>query len=302
MGAENSVTLCDLQVFVYEATEPVSSQRPDGRSGGPIGAASGRLLMERSVRTVGVVMLDVLAQHRREVRTRSGDQEMIEAFTAQLPQFLDAQARAIDRRKAAPWPATSARRGEGDTVWMGSADASGLVVSYLQSLYWEFGSGVVLPATGVLMQNRGASFSLDPGALNALEPGRLPFHTLNPALAVLDDGRILAYGAMGGDGQPQTQAAVFTRHVLFHQPIERAIDAARWLLGRTWGAAHANVRMEARFDGNLLDRLVSAGHDVEVLPQPYSDVMGHAGAVVRHPGGTLEGVHDPRADGGAAGV
>jgi hypothetical protein len=79
VGAENSVTLCDLQVFVYEATEPVSSQRPDGRSGVPIGAASGRLLMERSVRTVGVVMLDVLAQHRREV-TRSGDQEMIEAF------------------------------------------------------------------------------------------------------------------------------------------------------------------------------------------------------------------------------
>ena len=82
VGAENSVTLCDLQVFVYEATEPVSSQRPDGRSGVPIGAASGRLLMERSVRTVGVVMLDVLAQHRREVE-RSGDQEMIEAFTAQ---------------------------------------------------------------------------------------------------------------------------------------------------------------------------------------------------------------------------
>ena len=82
MGAENSVTLCDLQVFVYEATEPVSSQRPDGRSGVRRGAASGRLLMERSVRTVGVVVLDVLAQHRREV-ARSGDQEMVEAFTAQ---------------------------------------------------------------------------------------------------------------------------------------------------------------------------------------------------------------------------
>jgi gamma-glutamyltranspeptidase/glutathione hydrolase len=63
------------------------------------------------------------------------------------------------------------------------------------------------------MQNRGASFSLEPGALNALTPGRLPFHTLNPALTVLADGRILAYGAMGGDGQPQTQAALFTRHV-----------------------------------------------------------------------------------------
>jgi gamma-glutamyltranspeptidase/glutathione hydrolase len=185
---------------------------------------------------------------------------------------------------------------------MGSADASGLVVSYIQSLYWEFGSGVVLPATGVLMQNRGASFSLEGGALNALEPGRLPFHTLNPALAVLDDGRIMAYGAMGGDGQPQTQAAIFTRHVLFHQSIDRAIDAARWVLGRTWGSARDNLRMEACFDGNLIDRLVSAGHDVEVLSEPYSDVMGHAGAVLLHPEGTLEAAHDPRADGGGAGV
>ena len=63
-----------------------------------------------------------------------------------------------------------------------------------------------------------------------------------------------------------------------------------------------NLRMESRFDGNLIDRLMSAGHDVDVLPEPYSDTMGHAGAVVLHPDGTLEGAHDPRADGGAAGV
>ncbi len=87
------------------------------------------------------------------------------------------------------------------------------------------------------------------GALNALAPGRLPFHTLNPALAVLADGRIIAYGAMGGDGQPQTQAAMFTRHVRYRMPLERAIDAPRWLLGRTWGSTHTNLRMESRFDG-----------------------------------------------------
>jgi gamma-glutamyltranspeptidase len=213
--------------------------------------------------------------------------------------FLDAEALKIDRRKAAPWPAPA---GKGDTVWMGAADASGLIVSYIQSLYWEFGSGVVLPRTGVLMQNRGASFSLDPNALNSLAPGRLPFHTLNPALAVLDDGRVIAYGCMGGDGQPQTQAALFTRHVHLRQPLERAIDAPRWLLGRTWGSTHTNLRLESRFDGNLIDRLLAAGHDVEVLPEAYSDVMGHAGAVVLHPDGTLEGAHDPRADGGADGI
>ncbi len=213
--------------------------------------------------------------------------------------FLDAEANKIDRRKAAPWPA---RPEKGDTIWMGAADSSGLVVSYIQSLYWEFGSGCVLPKTGVLMQNRGASFSLDGNSLNALAPGRLPFHTLNPALAVLADGRVMAYGTMGGDGQPQTQAALFTRHVMFGQPLDKALAAPRWLLGRTWGSTVTNLRMEQRFDGHLIERLMAAGHDVEVLSEPYSDLVGHAGVVVRHPDGTCEGSHDPRADGGAAGA
>jgi gamma-glutamyltranspeptidase len=213
--------------------------------------------------------------------------------------YIAGEAMKIDRKRAAGWPPAA---GAGDTVWMGAADISGLVVSYIQSLYWEFGSGLVLPRTGVLMQNRGASFSLEAGALNYLAPGRLPFHTLNPALAVLRDGRVMAYGCMGGDGQPQTQSAVFTRHVGFNEPLDVALDRPRWVLGRTWGAAKTALRLESRFDGNVIDRLAAAGHDVEILPEPYSDIMGHAGAVVLHPNGSCEGGHDPRADGGAAGV
>ena len=213
--------------------------------------------------------------------------------------FLDSEAAAIDRRRAARWPAPN---GEGDTIWMGAADASGMVVSYIQSIYWEWGSGCVLPQTGVLMQNRGASFSLDPDALNPLQPGRRPFHTLNPAMALLDDGRAMAYGTMGGDGQPQSQAALFTRHVTFGQSLEAALDAPRWLLGRTWGSDVTNLRLESRFPDALIDRLLSAGHEVDVLPDAYSDTMGHAGAVILHPNGSMEGGHDPRADGGAAGV
>lgn len=213
--------------------------------------------------------------------------------------FLNTEVERIDRKKAAKWPAPA---GDGDTIWMGAADSSGLVVSYIQSLYWEFGSGCVLPRTGVLMQNRGSSFSLERGALNPLAPGRLPFHTLNPALAVLKDGRVMAYGNMGGDGQPQSQAAIFSRHVMYRQPLDKAIDAPRWLLGRTWGSSVTNLRMENRFDGSLIDRMMSAGHDVDVLSDAYSDTMGHAGAVVLHPDGSLESAHDPRADGGAAGV
>jgi oxamate amidohydrolase len=215
------------------------------------------------------------------------------------PRFLDAEALSISKVKAAPWPEPKSK---GDTVWLGAAEASGLVVSYIQSLYWEFGSGCVLPSTGVLMQNRGASFSLKPESLRFLAPGRLPFHTLNPALAVLNDGRVMAYGTMGGDGQPQTQAAVLTRHVFYRQPLEDAIDRPRWVLGRTWGAPRANLRVEPRFDDQVINQLVEAGHEVEVLPEPYSDVMGHAGAVVCHSDRTLEGAHDPRADGGAVGI
>jgi gamma-glutamyltranspeptidase len=213
--------------------------------------------------------------------------------------FLDAEAVGIDRRRASGW---SPSGGGGDTVWMGAADAGGLVVSYIQSLYWEFGSGCVLRKTGVLMQNRGVSFSLERGALNRLEPGRLPVHTLNPALAVLRDGRIMAYGSMGGDAQPQIQAALFTRHIGYQVPLAQALERPRWSLGQTWGSPHASLLVESRFDEGVIAQLRAAGHDVEVLAQAYADSMGHAGAVLLHPNGTLEGGHDPRADGGAAGL
>jgi oxamate amidohydrolase len=213
--------------------------------------------------------------------------------------YLSGEAMKIDRHKAATWPVAA---NAGDTIWMGAADTSGLVVSYIQSLYWEFGSGCVLPRTGLLMQNRGATFSLQPGALNFLQAGRLPFHTLNPALAVLGNGRIMAYGCMGGDGQPQTQSAIFTRYVDFGEPLPEALDRPRWVLGRTWGAPRTSLRLEPRFEESVVEALTAAGHDIDLLPEPHSDVMGHAGAVVLHPDGTCEGAHDPRADGGAAGV
>lgn len=211
---------------------------------------------------------------------------------------LDREAKAIDRRRAAPWPAPA---GKGDTIWLGVADASGLAVSYIQSIFWEFGSGCALPKTGIVMQNRGASFSLDANALNPLEPGRRPFHTLIPALALLDDGRAMAYGTMGGEGQPQTQGAFFTRHVQYGVPLGEAIDRPRWILGRTWGSTVTNLRLESRFPDAVVERLKQAGHDVAVLADAYNEVMGHAGAVVIHPNGMLEGAHDPRSDGGAAG-
>jgi len=213
------------------------------------------------------------------------------------PEALDRMAARVDRSRALPWPAPQP---PADTIWMGVIDGEGRAVSFIQSVYHEFGSGLVLPGSGINWQNRGASFSLDPAALNTLEPGRKPFHTLNPALAQLADGRVMVYGTMGGEGQPQTQAAVFTRHVVFGQDLQAAVSAPRWLLGRTWGQATQSLKLESRFDPALLDALRARGHEVEVYGA-WDETMGHAGAIVRRPDGVLEGASDPRSDGAAIG-
>jgi len=208
---------------------------------------------------------------------------------------LDALAARIDPRRALPWPQEPVG---GDTVWFGAIDDKGRAVSAIQSTYFEFGSGLVLPNTGVIWQNRGASFQLKSQGPRALKPGRLPFHTLNPALAVFDDGRVMAYGTMGGEGQPQTQAAVFSRYRA-GLGLQAAVSAPRWLLGKTWGDDSVTLKLEDRFAASLREALSEAGHRLEILPA-FTSVMGHAGALVYHQNGRLEGATDPRSDGSVA--
>ncbi len=214
------------------------------------------------------------------------------------PAWLDGEAAQISMTRAAEFPLPQA---SGDTIWMGAIDPAGMAVSYIQSVYWEFGSGCVLEKTGVLLQNRGVAFSLDADAVNPLEPGRKPFHTLNPAMTLFDDGRVMPYGTMGGDGQPQTQAQIATR-VQFGMGLADAIDAPRFALGRTWGAASSLLALENRFDPTLVRALENAGHELVVQPFDYADTFGHAGGLIRYPkDGRIEAAHDPRADGGALG-
>jgi gamma-glutamyltranspeptidase/glutathione hydrolase len=216
------------------------------------------------------------------------------------PAALEKEAAAISMTRAAPFPF---RDEPGDTVWMGAIDAKGVAVSYIQSVYWEYGSGCVLGRTGICWQNRGMSFSLDPAALNPLEPGRHPFHTLNPALAAMDDGRVISYGSMGGDGQPQFQAQIFSRHALLGMPLWSALDAPRFRLGRTWGTAAATLAMESGFDPDLIRALERVGHTPVVEDVARHDGFGHAGMLVRSArNGAVEAAHDPRSDGGSAGL
>ena len=213
------------------------------------------------------------------------------------PEALRSMAQQIDPERAAVW---GQGKGPGDTIWMGVIDSNGLAVSFIQSIYHEFGSGVVLPRSGLNWQNRGASFSLDPAHVLALRPGKKPFHTLNPAAARLADGRTMVYGTMGGDGQPQTQAAVFSRYAVFGQSLQQAVTAPRWLLGRTWGESSDSLKLESRFAPEVIDRLKALGHEVEVLGA-FTETMGHAAAAVRTPNSLFEGAFDPRSNGAAAG-
>lgn len=210
---------------------------------------------------------------------------------------LDELVAQVDRTRALPWPHVAQ---PGDTIWLGSIDRNGLAVSFIQSTYFEFGSGCVLENAGFVWQNRGSSFTLDDTSVRALGPGRKPFHTLNPAVALFDDGRRMVYGTMGGEGQPQTQSAIFTRYGWYGQDLQAAVSAPRWLLGRTWGAESVTLKLENRFDPELVARMRSSGHNVELLDD-FSSTMGHAGAIVLHPNGSFEGATDPRSDGAAIG-
>jgi len=218
--------------------------------------------------------------------TQGAEKQLLEAG------YLDALAKKISQQ-ALPWPQSGP---PGDTVWMGCVDQDGLMVSFIQSLYWEFGSGLLLKDSGIIWNNRGSSFSLDPEHPNVIAPGKKPLHTLNPAYAAFEDGRRLVYGCMGGEGQPQTQAALFSRYAYLEQSLATAIANDRWLLGRTWGESSTDLKLEPGLGLRIADGLRARGHEVNVLHK-VSETMGHAGGICLLPNGEIECANDPRSDG-----
>lgn len=312
-SAGSPIALSDLQAHRAQWTRPLMLEHSLGRifntppptQGGVSLAILGMLdrLGIATLDPVGADFVHLAVECTKQAFRRLRDPYItdprhmrVEAQSLLASGTLDELARAVDPQRAAPW---GQARGPADTVWMGVIDGEGRAVSFIQSLYHEFGSGVVLPSSGVTWHNRGCSFSLDPAHINTLLPGKKPFHTLNPALALLNDGRTMVYGNMGGDGQPQSQSAVFSRIVTFGMQPQAAITAPRWLLGRTWGQVSDTLKLEARFSREVATELTRRGHDVELL-QPFDETMGHAGAIVRHPNGVLEGGSDPRSDGAVA--
>lgn len=187
-----------------------------------------------------------------------------------------------------------------DTAYAAVTDEEGNAVSFIQSLYFDFGSAYVPGSTGVIMQNRGAYFSLDPLHPNVLQPGKRTFHTLMPGMIVQEGKPFLLMGTQGGEGQPQTQLSLITGVLDYGCTVQEAIELPRWVYGRTWGQDSDVLRLENRGLEQEAERLRQWGHHVELLGA-WDRIMGQAQGILIDDQGIISGAADPRGDGLALG-
>jgi len=181
---------------------------------------------------------------------------------------------------------------DADTVLLTVADDEGNVVSYINSRFAGFGSGLVAGETGIALQNRGSSFSLDPEHPNRLEPGKRPFHTLIPGLVRFDEDDWAAFGVMGGYMQPQGHVQVISNLVDYEMPLQRALDEPRWRYRES-----GELALEPQADGAIAAKLARKGHDVLTLPP----TMFGGAQIARSRDGVLSAATEPRKDGNAQG-
>ena len=175
------------------------------------------------------------------------------------------------------------------TVYLCCADGEGNMVSYIQSNYMGFGSGIVVEGTGISLQNRGADFSLDPGAANCLMPGKRTYHTIIPGFLMKDGRPIGPFGVMGAYMQPQGHVQVMTNYIDFHLDPQQALDAPRWQWLRD-----GTVTVESRFSSDLARALRRLGHDVRLDINTPS--FGRGQMIVRLDNGVLVGGTESRTD------
>jgi gamma-glutamyltranspeptidase/glutathione hydrolase len=190
----------------------------------------------------------------------------------------------------------------GDTVYVAAVDADGNAASLIFSLYGVFGSCVTSAATGVVLQNRSAYFSLDPAHPNRLEPGKVPLHTLIASLAFKNEKLWAVLGCMGADGQPQIHLQAYVAMIDYGRDIQQVLAAPRWLSGRfALGEARDTLHIEARYPRETIDELARRGHPIERWGE-WEELAGHAHGITIDPAtGMRSGGCDPRSDGAAIG-
>lgn len=209
--------------------------------------------------------------------------------------YLAQRAKLIDRRRAQDFGAGNPVKG--GTIYLTAADERGLMVSFIQSNYMGFGSGVVVPGYGVSLQNRGHGFSLRAGSPNLVAPGKRPFHTIIPAFLTKNGAPQMSFGVMGGNMQPQGHLQTLVRMLDFRQEPQAACDAPRWRFNQG-----LSINVEATLPLSTREGLRGLGHQVENFQDSYQDFgAGQFIWCLGEPG--VEGyvaASDPRRDGLAA--
>ena len=206
----------------------------------------------------------------------------------------------IDPARALPWDKVPSHGSlTGDTVNVAAVDAAGNAVSLIFSLYGVFGACITSAATGVVLQNRGAYFSLDPSHPNRLEPGKVPLHTLIASLAFKAEKLWAVLGCMGADGQPQIHLQTYVAMIDYGRGMQEAIAGPRWLSGRfALGEARDTLHIEARYPRATIDELERRGHIIDRWGE-WNELAGHCNGIVIGDDGALAGGYDPRSDGAA---
>jgi gamma-glutamyltranspeptidase/glutathione hydrolase len=207
--------------------------------------------------------------------------------------YLKSRAKLIDIERAQDF-----RHGtppSGGTVYLTAADAGGMMVSFIQSNYQGFGSGVVVPGTGISLQNRGLGFNLKKGHPNCVAPGKRPFHTIIPAFLSQSGKPVMSFGVMGGNMQPQGHMQILVRLLGYGQNPQAACDAPRWKINEG-----LSVAVEGEMNMKVTAELVARGHRVETIEDPYMD-FGAGQFILKMESGYFA-ASDSRRDGQAVGV
>jgi gamma-glutamyltranspeptidase/glutathione hydrolase len=210
--------------------------------------------------------------------------------------YLQSRARLIDMARAQPFAA--GRPPAGGTIYLSAADAGGMMVSFIQSNYMGFGSGIVVPGYGISLQNRGAGFSLNPASANCVGPRKRPFHTIIPAFLMRDGRPQMSFGVMGGNMQPQGHVQTLARMLLAGQQPQAACDAPRW----KWDSG-VKVDIEPAMAAAVRAELARRGHEVARVEDSYMD-FGSGQFIWRLGDPAVDGyvaASDSRRDGLAAG-
>lgn len=244
------------------------------------------------------LLIEAIKQAFLDRKAFVADPDFIDTQFHQLldADYLEQKSQQISLSQALPWQEIYQH---GDTVYIGVVDQHGNCVSMLQTIYYDWGSGVIAGDTGILWHNRGASFSLDRNHPNCVQAFKRPFHTLNPGIYLKNQRPYLLYGTQGADGQPQTLATILTRLIDYGDLPFEALKKPRFLLGKTFSNQNNTLKIEQDVGQHVINQLTKMEHQIDVIAA-QNPLSGQPGVIQINADG-IYAAHDPRSDGQAIG-